>query len=100
MIVFAIWLAETPVVSCVFRQDSRTSRIALWWSFDRTLNQLWLAGVGLALSSISFAKSILFSLEVYPPVVVGDAAAGNLVIVVIGEDKALRVGWWRLAHSA
>jgi len=100
MIVFAIWLAETPVVWCVFRHDSRTSRIALWWSFDRPLNQLWFAGAGFALCRISVAKSIFFPLQVNPPVIVGDATAGNLVVVVIGEDEALRFGWWRLAHSA
>ena len=100
MIVFAIWLAETPVVSCVFRHDSRTSRIALWWSLDSALNQLWFAGDGFALSRISVAKSIFFPLEVNPPVIVGDAAAGNLVIFVVGEDEALRIGWRCLAHSA
>jgi hypothetical protein len=99
MIVFAIWLAETPVASEVFRQESRTSRIALWCSSDRAVNQLWLPDDGLALSRISFAKSILLFLEVNPPVVVGDTAGrGILVVIQFGrEDQSL--GWKCLAHD-
>jgi hypothetical protein len=99
-IVFAIWLADTPLASAVFRQDSRTSRIALWCSLDSALNQLWLPADGFALSRISFAKfgSILLFLQVNPAVEVGDAAALDvLVIIVVREDESLR--WWRcLAH--
>jgi hypothetical protein len=101
-IVFAIWLADTPLASAVLRQESRTSRIAPWWSLDSALNQLWFPADGFTLSRISFAKfgSILLFLQVNPTVEVGDAAALDvLVIIVIREDEALR--WWRcFAHDS
>jgi hypothetical protein len=102
MIVLASWVADTPLDFAVFRQESRTSRIALWCSSDRTLNQLWFPAVGFTLSRISVAKfgSILLFLQVNPTVEVGDAAALDvLVIIVIREDEALR--WWRcFAHDS
>jgi hypothetical protein len=81
--VFAIWLAETPVASEVFLHCSRTARTASWCSLDRPWNQLWFTGDGLALSRISVAKSIGLLLKVNPPIVVGYAATLDLFVVVV-----------------
>jgi hypothetical protein len=45
------------------------------------------------------AKSILFSLEVNPPVVVGDAASGDLLVVVQLRRENDSLGWGCLAHD-
>jgi hypothetical protein len=97
-IVFAIWEAEMPVASEVFRHWSRTARTASWCSLDSPPNQLRFVGDGLALSRISFAKSIRLALKVNPSIVVGDAAALDLLVVVIAEDEIL--GWRCFSHRS
>jgi hypothetical protein len=97
-IVFAICEALMPVASEVFRHCSRTARTASWCSLDSPPNQLRFVGDGFALSRISFAKSIRLALKVNPAVVVGNAAALDLFVVVIAEDEVL--GWRCFSHSS